>query len=424
MDVPIATKEAAYKNMTLFLLTAKAIYLNICNRKAMSEDDSMKTLPAGPWHERHAKMGAYGAWRMPLWYEGVTPEHRAVREGVGVFDVSHMGEIFVSGKDALAFLQWTTTNDIAKPPPVSGTYTLVLNERGAIKDETLVYNMGSQTYMMVCDAVAVEKIEAHLRTVLATMRLFGAPDVSIENRTDALCLYSVQGPRAADVCNDLLGIDLGDMWWFQAREHDYGGTPLVVSKSGYTGENGFEIFFDHTYGGGSHAERLWEDIMKTGAPYGIQPCGLGARDSLRIEAGYTLYGEDTKELMALSAPVDRVTPLEAGLTFAVDMEKAFIGRDALLAQEEQGIPTTLVHLVLDDPVIPREGDTLYAEDRAVGAVTSGTKSPLIHKAIAMGYVESGAADEELHVEVRGRRLACRRVAPPFYNHKLYGAYRE
>ncbi len=299
----------------------------------------MKTLPAGPWHERHAKMGAYGAWRMPLWYEGVTPEHRAVREGVGVFDVSHMGEIFVSGEDALAFLQWTTTNDIAKPPPVSGTYTLVLNERGAIKDETLVYNMGSQTYMMVCDAVAVEKIEAHLRTVLATMRLFGAPDVSIENRTDALCLYSVQGPRAADVCNDLLGIDLGDMWWFQAREHDYGGTPLVVSKSGYTGgERIRDLLLTINLRRrvacrapleDNHEDRgpVWHPALRARCPG--QPAHRGG-----IHAS---TGKKQQELMALSAPVDRRdAPLRRASPLRWTWKGVLSGRDALPCPDEAG----------------------------------------------------------------------------------------
>ncbi len=184
----------------------------------------MKSLPAGAWHRDHAKMGAYGAWEMPLWYESAVQEHEAVRTRVGVFDVSHMGEILVSGDDALRFLQWVATNNIEKPPPVSGTYALILNERGAIKDETLVYNMGEGTYMIVCDAVAVEKVMAHLEMVLATITAFGKADVTIVNKTDDMCLYSIQGPRASELCTALLGIELDAMWWFQAQRAPYRGT--------------------------------------------------------------------------------------------------------------------------------------------------------------------------------------------------------
>ena len=367
-------------------------------------------------------MGAYGAWEMPLWYEGIAHEHEAVRTRVGVFDVSHMGEILVSGDDALEFLQWVTTNDIGKPPAISGTYALILNERGAIKDETLIYNMGDSEYMIVCDAVAVEKVMAHLETVLETAQRFGKATVALENKTDAMCLYSVQGPRASDLCMDLLNIDLNAMWWFQAKRAEYRGVALIVSKSGYTGENGFEIFFEH--GSSELAEAVWNDILAACGKYGIVPCGLGARDSLRIEAGYTLYGEDTVEHMELSTEIDHVTPLEAGLSFALNMEKEFIGKRALLLQERQGVAKRLVHLLIDGKAIARAGDTISCDGTGVGTVTSGTKSPLLHKSIAMGFIDTSCASSSVGVQVRGKEYVAHIITPPFYNPKEYGAYRE
>ncbi len=382
----------------------------------------MKLLPAGSWHKKHAKMGAYGAWEMPIWYESAVQEHVAVRNRVGVFDVSHMGEILVTGDDALRFLQWVTTNDIEKPPPISGTYALILNERGAIKDETLIYNMGSGTYMIVCDAVAVEKVMAHLRMVLATINTFGKADVSLENKTDEMCLYSIQGPRASELCTGLFGIDIDAMWWFQAQRTAYRGIELIVSKSGYTGENGFELFFEH--GSKAMALQIWEDILQKGAHYGIVPCGLGARDSLRMEAGYTLYGQDTTEHMSLSTDIDHVTPIEAGLSFALYMEKEFIGKDALVLQKQRGVGQRLVHLLIDDKVIARAGDELVCNGAAVGTVTSGTKSPVLHKSIALGLLDSSCVQKDVGIRVRGKVHAAHIITPPFYNPKEYGAYRE
>lgn len=383
----------------------------------------MKKLPVDAWHQKHGKMVEFAGWEMPLWYGGIREEHLAVRNSIGVFDVSHMGEIIVSGKDALSFLQWATTNDIKKPPPISGTYALVLNERGAIKDETLVYNMGDDTYMVVCDAVAVPKLVAHFTTLKNTIEQFSTVDLTITDKTERMCLFSVQGPKAQQLCISLFGVDIMEMWWFQAKKIKHNNVPIILSKSGYTGENGFELFFDVIKDKSDVATSLWEEILNKGAPYGIRPCGLGARDTLRIESGYTLYGHETQEKQVLSEEVDEVTPLEAGLDFAISFDKDFIGKQALLIQKERGVTHHIAHFTLLDKAIPREGDKIIKHGDVIGEITSGTKSPLTGSAIAIGRIKYGVTGM-VSIEVRGTPRKARIVSPPFYDPKKYGAYRE
>jgi len=381
----------------------------------------MKELPLNEWHIKYGKMEEYAGWRMPVWYDGIKQEHLAVRERVGIFDVSHMGEIIFSGKDALNFLQMITTNDISKPPPISGTYTLVLNERGSVRDETLVYNLGKDRYMMVCDAVAVPKLVSYFLSLKKLLEQFSDIELDIVDETEATCLFSIQGPLAQGLCKKIFSIDLTDMWWFQAKGIVHEGIDILISKSGYTGENGFEIFFKPE--DNDKAIELWELIMEKGKNDSIAPCGLGARDTLRIESGYTLYGHETFEKQALSTWVDEVTPLQAGLDFALYMDKDFVGKEALLKQQGEGIGKKLAHMVLSDKAIPRSGDAIFKDGKPVGFVTSGTKTPLLSNAIAMGYVDAGTKGD-LDIEVRGKLRKAKIVNAPFYNPKRYGAYRE
>jgi aminomethyltransferase len=381
----------------------------------------MKDLPLHEWHKKYGKIEEFAGWKMPMWYDGIKQEHLAVRERVGIFDVSHMGEILFSGKDALRFLQLTTTNDISRPPPISGTYTLVLNERGSIKDETLVYNLGKDRYMMVCDAVAVPKLVSYFLALKDLIASFSTIDLSIENETDDTCLFSIQGPLSQRLCDDLFSVDLTDMWWFQAKQVKYNGLNIILSKSGYTGENGFELFFK--FKKTTDAVDLWEKIMERGKDMSITPCGLGARDTLRIESGYTLYGNETYEGQLLSTWIDEVTPLQAGLEFALHMEKDFIGKEALVLQEEDGIRTRLAHFELIDKAIPRNGDKVFKDGKPIGRITSGTKTPILSHSIALGYIGTGT-EGEVEIEIRGRLRKAKIVNAPFYNPKRYGAYRE
>jgi aminomethyltransferase len=364
------------------------------------------------WHEHHAKkMGEFAGYTMPLWYSSIKDEHTAVRTAVGLFDLSHMGEIIVEGKEALPFLQYLTTNDIAKPPPISATYALILNERGAIKDECLVYNLGNR-YMIVYDAVAVDKIYAWLSVFVPFY------DVSIINKSQKIQLYSIQGPKAPNLCKELFDVTIEDMWWFQAQKVSYEGTDIIVSKSGYTGENGFEVFFEADK---KYSRNIWEKIIETGKKYGIKPCGLGARDSLRIEAGYTLYGKDTKEMQLLSTDIDSVTPLEGGFDFAVTFDKDFIGKKAV---ENQSIEKKIMHLKLNERGIPRKGCAIFKDGKKVGEVTSGSQS-MAGEGIALCFVDIDlAVGDKIYIEIRGKKKKGEIVTPPFYDPKKYGASRE
>ncbi len=396
----------------------------------------MKRVPLFDWHKANAKkVEEFAGWEMPIWYSSIKEEHLAVRNGVGIFDVSHMGEIFFRGKDALKFLQYVTTNDISRPPAISGTYTLVLNERGAVKDETLVFNMGNDTYMMVCDSDAFEKLYAWFMSIKRAIEQYTGLDLEIENKTYDMVMFSIQGPKAKDIAMELFGIDINQLWWFQAKEVELDGIKMILSRSGYTGENGFEVYFEDANpyhpdpekrGKPEKALYVWEKILEVGAKYGIKPCGLGARDTLRLEAGYTLYGNETKELQLLSTDIDEVTPLQANLEFAIFWDKEFIGKEALLKQKERGLPSKMVHFKMIDKGIPRAGYKVYKDGKEIGEVTSGTMSPLLGIGIGIAFVkpEYAVPGVEIEVEIRGQRKKAETVSPPFYDPKKYGAFRE
>ncbi len=388
------------------------------------------------WHKENAKkVEEFAGWEMPIWYSSIKEEHLAVRNGVGIFDVSHMGEIFFRGKDALKFLQYVTTNDISRPPAISGTYTLVLNERGAVKDETLVFNMGNDTYMMVCDSDAFEKLYAWFTSIKRAVEQYTELDLEIENKTYDYVMFSIQGPKARDLAKDLFGIDINDLWWFQAKEVELDGIKMLLSRSGYTGENGWEVYFEDANpyhpdeskrGKPEKALYVWNKILEAGEKYGIKPAGLGARDTLRMEAGYTLYGNETKEKQLLSTDIDEVTPLQANLDFALFWDKEFIGKDALLKQKERGLPSKMVHFKMIDKGIPREGYRVYKDGRLIGEVTSGTLSPLLGIGIGIAFVNPEFAQPgvELEVEIRSKVKKAITLTPPFYDPKKYGAFRE
>jgi len=377
----------------------------------------MKELKLLDWHADHAKMAEYAGWSMPMWYSSVTEEHMAVRDSIGMFDVSHMTEISVTGEDALTFLQYVATADVSIPPPISATYTCFLNERGGIKDEGLIYNLGD-SYMIVCDAVAMEKLYNWLETLRKGIATFSDADIQIINKTFDFSLISVQGPRAYTLAESLFSIDTDSLWWFQCKKTEFDRHPLILSKSGYTGENGFELFCEWD------PHDLWEALLDAGAV----PCGLGARDTLRIEAGYTLYGHETQEKQILSTPYDEYTPLNAGFHTwefpPVKWEKSFIGKEALEIQKSVGITKSLIHFQMEERGIPREGYEIHRDGNPVGVVTSGTKSILSDVGIGLGYSSSGAPGDQIHIHMRGELKKARIVTPPFYDPTKYGAFRE
>ena len=346
-----------------------------------------------PLYEAHVALGArmieFGGWEMPVQYTSLIAEHRTVRSSAGIFDLSHMGEFYFRGEDAEANLQRLLTNDLRRLAPGQAQYSLICNEQGGIVDDVIVYRLADGRFLVVVNAANIDKDRAWIEA-----RLEG--DARLDDRSAHTALIAVQGPKSEEILNPLTAADLAGLAGFHALETDVGGVPALVSRTGYTGEDGFEI-----YAAAEDAARLWTLLLEAGKPYGMVPVGLGARDTLRLEARLPLYGNDLSE---------KTTPLEAGLGFAVKFDKGeFVGRSALLAQKEKGPGRRLAAFVMNERGgAPRYGYRILHGGREVGSVTSGTFSPTLEQEIGMGYVEAPLAEPgtELEVEVRGRARAA------------------
>jgi len=364
----------------------------------MAEAVAEQTLKRTPLHEQHRALGAklvpFAGYEMPVQYPaGITAEHRAVREACGVFDVSHMGEFIVTGPDAVAFVNRVTTNDVAKLAVGQAHYSTFLNERGTIEDDCLVYRMADRL-MLVVNASNREKDLAHV------LRYRDGMDVAVEDRSDDFALLAVQGPRAEAALQPLTGIDLSAIPYYWFAEGSVAGVSGLVSRTGYTGEDGFELYVP-----AADAPRLWDALMAAGQ---ITPCGLGARDTLRLEMGMALYGNDID---------DTVTPYEANLAWLVKLAKGdFVGKPALEAQKAAGIPRRLVGFTVAERAIPRHGYPVLVDGTPSGAVCSGTMSPTLGVAIGTCYVPAAhaAPGTAIEIDVRGKRVAATVTKPPFY----------
>ncbi len=345
-------------------------------------------MPRSPLHDVHAGLGArfvdFGGWEMPVQYEGVIAEHMAVRRGVGVFDVSHLGRFAVDGDGATDLLRSQLCNDVAKIGPGRAQYTMALNERGGVEDDIIVW-LGVSRWVIPNGT--------NQDGILARFRAAAPPGVQIESLQDTTVMLAVQGPDSAQLLEDVVGVAPRR---FRVVEAEFDGGPLWAAGTGYTGERGAEVVVP-----GEHGEALWQTLVDAGAT----PCGLGARDTLRLEMGYPLWGQDLDP---------DTTPLEAGLGWVVDFEHDFVGRDAL---RDNPAIKTLVAFVMGDKRIPRHGYPLRAGG-AEGLVTSGNYSPVLEIGIGMGYVAPpDAAGEEVAVEVRGKPAPARRVELPFVDKK-------
>lgn len=352
-------------------------------------------------HEKHVRLGAkmvpFAGYEMPVQYTGVKDEHIKVRTGVGVFDVSHMGEFFVKGPEALELLQKITTNDVSKLFPGKVQYSCFPNGKGGIVDDLLVYCMSDDKYMLVVNASNIEKdwdwVESH-----------NDFDCSLENRSEVMSLFAVQGPKATEALQSLTKIDLAGMKYYTFEKGEFAGVEnVIVSATGYTGAGGFEIYVDN-----KNAEKVFDAIMESGASVDIQPIGLAARDTLRLEMGFCLYGNDID---------DTTSPIEAGLGWITKFTKDFIDKDFLQAQKEHGVDEKLVGFEMIDRGIPRKDYSLVdAEGNVIGRVTSGTQSPSLDKAIGLGYVKPDWATpgSDIFVQVRNKNLAAKVVKLPFY----------
>ncbi len=362
----------------------------------MTNDEDLQRTPLNQAHkDLGAKMVPFAGWEMPVQYAGVIAEHVATRTQAALFDVSHMGEIEVRGPNALAALQYLTCNDVSKIEPGKGQYNAITNERGGIVDDIIVYKYNDERYFVCVNASNAQKdfewFCAHNK--------FGA---EIVNRSSEFGQIAVQGPKAVDVMRALPGAAAAcDLAYFGFADLTICDVPCIVARTGYTGEDGFEIF--------TPAEKtaaIWFALLETKL---AMPCGLGARDSLRLEACYPLHGHELGE---------DISAIESGLGWIVKPEKGeFIGKDVIAAHKANGAPRSLVGFIVDDAGIARQGDKILAADGAViGEVTSGTKTPTINKALGLGIVKSDFAKTEtkFFVEVRGRKLAAHVVKRPFY----------
>ena len=351
--------------------------------------------------EKHISLGAkmvpFAGYNMPVTYEGINAEHATVRSAVGVFDVSHMGEFILKGENALDLIQRVTSNDASKLIDGKVQYSCLPNEDGGIVDDLLVYRIDEKTYMLVVNASNIDKDWEWIKK-------YNTANVEMHNISDKTSLLAVQGPKAADALQSLTDIDLGSMEYYTFKKGTFAGIDnVVVSATGYTGAGGFEVYFDN-----EHADKMWEAIFSAGAEYGIKPIGLAARDTLRLEMGFCLYGNDID---------DTTSPIEAGLGWITKFTKPFTNSEALQAQKEAGVTRKLVGFEMIDRGIPRHDYQIVdAQGEVIGKVTSGTQSPSLQKAIGMGYVAKEFAKEgtEIFVEIRNAKIKAKVVKFPFY----------
>jgi aminomethyltransferase len=357
----------------------------------------LKKIPLNDLHiSLGAKMVPFAGFYMPVRYSSDVEEHNTVRNGVGVFDVSHMGEFIIKGPKALDLIQKVTSNDASTLYPGKVQYTCLPNDKGGIVDDLLVYKISDETYMFVVNASNIEKdwnwITRHNDTGAA-----------MENVSDQLCLFALQGPQAVRVLKKLTKADVSSLEYYSFTNAEVGGIQdVIVSATGYTGAGGFELYVRK-----EEAEKLWKKIFEAGEEFNIKPIGLGARDTLRLEMGFCLYGNDIN---------DETSPLEAGLGWITKFSKSFINSENLKKQKEEGVRKKLIGFEMIERGIPRAHyELLNEKEEVIGEVTSGTQSPTLGIGIGMGYVkaEYAVSDKEIFVRIRNKSLKARIVKPPF-----------
>ncbi|MGQ9743280.1 MAG: glycine cleavage system aminomethyltransferase GcvT [Candidatus Bathycorpusculaceae bacterium] len=365
-------------------------------------------------HQKTAKMIVFAGFEMPLWYKGVIPEHLAVRNSVGVFDISHMGRITIMGADSERFLNYVITNDVSKLLPNSAQYSVMCNEKGGIIDDFVFYRLEKEKFMFVSNAANREK---DYNWLVKNAKGF---DVHIEEISDNVAMLAVQGPNAERTLQKISPDNLSMIERFKCAPSRLANVDVLLSRTGYTGEDGFEVFiWNTTLSNPNNAVKVWNTILDAGKPFGIEPCGLGARDTLRLEAGMCLYGNDINE---------GTTPLEAALGFVVKLQKDnFIGKEALLKQKNEGIKRKRVGVRMIEQGIPRPNFEIYnSNGEKIGYITSGTFSPLLKCGIGMAYIQISQAQEGniLNVKIRDKLSKAQVVPLPFYDSEKYGYKRK
>ncbi|MFO7746002.1 MAG: glycine cleavage system aminomethyltransferase GcvT [Psychroflexus sp.] len=348
-------------------------------------------------HKLGAKMVPFAGYEMPVSYTGVNEEHETVRQHLGVFDVSHMGEFFVEGKEALQLIQKVTSNDASTLVDGQAQYTCMPNKSGGIVDDLIIYKFHKEKFMMVVNASNIQKdwdwIKSH-----------NTFDAELLDLSDDYSLLAIQGPKAVEAMQSISPLNLSDIKFYHFEVGEFGGAQdVIISATGYTGSGGFEIYFKN-----KDAEQIWTSVLEAGKEFGIKPIGLAARDTLRLEMGMCLYGNDIDET---------TSPIEAKLGWITKFTKDFINAEALKQEKENGPSRKLVAFEVTDKGIPRHGyDLLNAEGEKIGHVTSGTMSPSLKKAIGMGYVKTEYAKfgNEIFIQIRKKQVKAVIVKPPFY----------
>jgi glycine cleavage system T protein (aminomethyltransferase) len=364
--------------------------------------DAVAELRRTPLHDVHVALGArmvpFAGYEMPVQYRSIIEEHRTVRSAVGLFDLSHMGEVAISGPEALAFSRYAVVSDPGALEPGQAQYSMLCTDDGGIIDDLILYRT-DEGYLIVCNASNRDAVVEHLGLLLSR----GDFDAVLDDRSERTALLAPQGPRAAELVAGLTGLELSGLANYHSLPGRVAGIDCLVARTGYTGEDGFELFCE-----ARRAERLWQALTEAGIPLGLEPCGLGSRDTLRLEAGMPLYGNE----------LDRETnPFEANLGRVVKLEKGeFVGRRALHRIQQEGPRRKLIGLAMRDTAIPRHGYAVQADGNEVGTVTSGTLSPTLGERIAMAYVpaDRAAIGNEFEVVVRERAHPAEQVKLPFY----------
>jgi aminomethyltransferase len=371
-----------------------------------------KAVQIHDYHEKNGNVTEFAGFKLPLWFKGIIPEAMAVRQSAGIFDVSHMGRVIFNGKDSAKLLDNITTNDVHSLKTGQGQYSLICNPDGGIKDDITVFRMGEQEHLVVYNAGNRSKdfdwIVSH----------GGGLDVSIRDVSDDVAMFAVQGPNARRIVGSISKDNLDTIPRFGWAWTELAHVKTLVTQTGYTGEDGFEVYvWDSPLSNPAKARTVWDRLIEAGKTHGLEPCGLGARDLLRLEAGLCLYGADMDE---------STNPYEAKLNFVVKLQKEFIGKRRLQTIKEKGTSRVRVGLLMMSRVIPRHGFRIASEGRPLGTVTSGTLSPLLNTGIAMGYVESESAQggRFVDVQVRDRIEKAKIVKTPFYDTTRYGHTRK
>ncbi len=354
-----------------------------------------------PLYDKHVELGAtiqsFAGYLMPIKYGAIKKEHMAVRESVGAFDLTHMGEFRVTGPDSAAFLDKLLTNDAAVADG-KAYYSTMCYPDGGIVDDLIVYKITDEEYLMVVNAANLDKDWAWVQSHLQGF------NIKVVNESDEIALVAIQGPKAEDLCSKLTDADLSVIGYYEHISGKFAGVDALIARTGYTGEDGFEIYMKYP-----DAEAVWDGVMEAGEEFGIIPVGLGARDTLRLEVGYPLYGNDIDH---------STTPIEAKLGWVVKLktDKKFISREVLEQQKADKPGRYLVGMVVTGKGFPRHGTPLFSGDRKVGIITSGSLAPALGQAVCLGYVERGfqKRGSELEAEIRGKRIPLKIVKIPFY----------